>query len=418
MNKKISCTFAILLLGFFFFVISEFRILVDGSLDEIDVQGDPTIFRFSDHCGMQVESMENSFTPNEDNQSQRLHSLIFLVSHGDSSAPSEWPQEVSRKAQWDCTPQVLPRYWRLNQHVNFTIVDPEGNAQDRTITPDLQPWNSDTQADYACASGQLTGIGFRQMVGLGRHLATSYDDDLARIIGNNSSRLQVRSLDTQRSLASTIGVLMPLLATQPLLQVFGRGCQVEVMVQPNTTCEPLAIAEQLRAGKWGKEALAAFKETALGDHLLSRWCHQLPWPCQARLFGSSCFSLRKAATVVANGELSMCHMIAKNANSSFRLQHEVLSVVDHEDGRILFRSADGPALTSVLSALIGFQVCKDPLMARPPFASRLVLERWQSKDRQFLWRVIWNGQDITARIPGCNGFRSGCPEKGLILHLA
>ena len=55
-----------------------------------------------------------------------------------------------------------------------------GSILDRSFTPDLLPEQEDAGGEfryrYPCGPGQLTGIGFRHAVGLGKHLADAYGE--------------------------------------------------------------------------------------------------------------------------------------------------------------------------------------------------------------------------------------------------
>ena len=59
----------------------------------------------------------------------------------------------------------------------------DGKRLDRSFTPDLLPAEDDSSEfslKYPCGPGQLTGVGFRQSVGLGKHLANAYGELIGR----------------------------------------------------------------------------------------------------------------------------------------------------------------------------------------------------------------------------------------------
>mmetsp|Transcript_9472 Transcript_9472/g.19124 ORF Transcript_9472/g.19124 Transcript_9472/m.19124 type:complete len:446 (-) Transcript_9472:91-1428(-) len=375
-----------------------------AGIDDVRFAEDKNIVRFSDHCAAPGDGAEGALAQGEAAArpaAWRLHSALALLGHGDSSAARPWPGDVA-PATWDCQPEALPRYWRLNKHVQFLVIGQGGAKLDRSFTPDFLPPRPSEVAgesadDYVCAPGQLTAAGFRQAVFLGRHFAQAYGDLLSRgASGSASPRLHVRSVDTKRSLSSAVGLLMAFLAAPQLVKLFGDSSEVPIHVWPNATGSSSRI-----------------EEMELGDHLLARWCHQLPWPCRKGVLESErCVSVEQAAATVARGEAELCRSPYPDVGLSgpSLLASEVERLRRAEEGAFVLASTDGRTLTAALRLLLGDTVCDSPLSARPPFASRLVLERWSDPATAgFRWRVLWNGVDVSAKVKGCSGGADASP---------
>lgn len=376
---------------------------LDADIGIISFEEDREIIRFSDHCaapgdgaeGMLPQAGAAASTPAAA-AGPRLFGALVLLGHGDSSPARPWPGEAAPGAAWDCSPEALPRYWRLNKHVDFPVLGPGGARLERSFTPDFlaQRPGEDAGNEYTCAPGQLTAAGFQQAVYLGRHLAQAYGDMLAHGAAGGGKHLYVRSVDIKRSLASVVGLLMALLAAPQVLSLFGEGSEVPIHVWPNSTTSTSQI-----------------EELELGDHLLARWCHQMPWPCRnSMLEGSRCVSVEQAASMVRRGEGDFCRSLTLDAGPR---EISLLAEMDrlHEEGSFVLAGTDGRALTIALGSLLGDVVCDAPLTARPPFSSRLVIEHWVAPATGSRWRVLWNGVDVSDKVKGCSGQTSpGCNE--------
>merc|ERR1712217_107110 len=121
-----------------------------------------------------------------------------------------------------------------NKLVDFQVSSPNGTKLERSFTPDFMP---DMPADvpYACGLGQLTAAGFQQMVGLGKHLADTYAEQLPRV----ARRLHVHSIDVKRSLASTVGFLMGILVGPQVIELYGDGTKVQIFADLNASADIL-----------------------------------------------------------------------------------------------------------------------------------------------------------------------------------
>ncbi|CAK0789795.1 unnamed protein product, partial [Prorocentrum cordatum] len=268
-----------------------------GELDDLSLREDPLVARLSEHCGARGrEELEQEREGEE--QGLRLHSVLVIAGHGDSSPEAAWPGEAGAGASWDCTPEVLPRYWRLNGLVRFRVATAEGRALERSFTPELGPQG------YACGPGQLTGRGFVQMARLGRDLSAAYDGHIGRAAAAGWRLLRVRSLDSRRSLASAVGLLMSLLGTPEALAALGEGSELRLAVEPNASADVLAAPEGAPLGGLRP-----------GDHLLARWCRSLPLPCAA---GGRCTTLEEAGGLLERGEEGFCRWLASPPGAAWR----------------------------------------------------------------------------------------------------
>eukprot|EP00927_Polykrikos_kofoidii_P036040 TRINITY_DN30482_c0_g1_i1.p1 TRINITY_DN30482_c0_g1~~TRINITY_DN30482_c0_g1_i1.p1 ORF type:complete len:453 (+),score=53.96 TRINITY_DN30482_c0_g1_i1:74-1432(+) len=373
------------------------------ALDGLTLRQEAHITRLWEHCAAHVDGDEGSSLSTD---VWTLQSIVVLGSHGDSSPLATWPGESadsSKMALFDCSPKDLPRHWRLNQRIDFQVVDRNGVRLNRSFTPEFTD-----ETVNVCAPGQLTGSGFRQAVTTGRYLGNVYDSFLTELAskGDMMRRVYVRSMDTQRSLASAVGITMALLASPESVEVFGHGTELSVRVDQGGE-NALANDKQqdLTTGDW-----------ALGDHLLARWCHRLPWPCGhgARFVSNDeCVSDHRGAQLISSSEAAVCGGVPPERVVSFLAQVRRMLYLKKSPSIAIF-SADGPVLSATMVALLGRQqACADPLMARPPFSSRVVFERWTSSSHtgpsSSQFRVLWNGEDVTARILGCS-LIGGCDE--------
>merc|ERR1711971_20113 len=187
---------------------------------------------------------------------------------------------------------------------------------DRTFTPDLLHRQGDIR-EFWCAHGQLTGVGFRQMAGLGRHFAQVYEEFLT-----SAPELRVRSVDSKRTMASAVGVLLTLLAV-PGSRGSSSRRDDKMAVQVNSPSRlvdaPLQSNEGLFTLKEVEQAGLSTEEiVGLGDHLLTRWCHQYSLPCRSGASSSSsgdCMSIQDAVKIVTKGEAEMCSNLSSSASS-------------------------------------------------------------------------------------------------------
>lgn len=373
-------------------------------LHQLKLAQDPIITRLWEHCAAPADGDEGT-SPKED--AWKLHSIVVLTNHGDISAIATWPGETQSSAAsalFDCRPKVLPRYWRLNQRVSFQVVDANGARQDQSFTPDFLEEGTGGR-HYLCAAGQLTGVGFRQMVSMGRHLSNAYASFLTELVGSGdlARHVYVRSAITKRALASAVGLMMSLLASPEAVEAFGDGSELGIHASPARGSSSASAQQEASVGDQGD----------LGEHLLARWCHQLPWPCGGTGVGAlvgegtGCVSIEQGAKLVAEGEAASCGIVASESEAAQLLADWRELLLREEPPSLAVVSAEGAVLSAAVTALLGHRACADPLVARPPFASRLVVERWRPKSfsgsPRFLVRVLWNGRDVTERIPGCDG---------------
>lgn len=409
------------------------------ALDDTSIRmvEDANLVRFSDSCAAPVDGVEGAL-PQSSGDVPILRDVVVLFVHGDSTPVLDWPGPgEERPLAWDCTPQALPRYWKRNQRLRFAVVGPDGSRLERSFDPDLLldadsgggPGGAAAAHHHGhprCAAGQLTPEGFRQMAALGRHLAQAYGDHLS-----SAQKLHVESLDLKRALASTVGVLMTMLTTPKAHEQFRDDSEVLIHTRGNATvAQGLLDPQRLPAlldpapdpDPPGKPPAAApdppdlATTVGLGDHLLSRWCHQMPWPCRnkGKAKTEECVSVESAAALVARGEKGMCELLRQPGELEQELLEHVAQLSSGDEGRSLsLLSVDGRTLAGAFSALLGGEaLCKDSQALRPAFGSRLVLERWWDTTDAFRWRVAWNGADVTDLVEGCAAkFPPGCEDK-------
>ena len=313
---------------------------------------DTRLDRFSKHCLADM-ALAEELSPHPADWT--LQSAVVLVSHGEASASQGWPMDPKPPSTWDCRPTDLPRHWHLNQQLHFQAVAQDGHLLERSFEPDLlnpevaaddgEPW-----AGRSCAPNQLTSDGFKQAVRVGRRLAWRYGEALAE------AALDVLSVDTKRSLATAVGMLLPLLAGPTSSFVVGEGTSLFV-----TTLEG---SETLVHVEGGMEF--ALQDMQSGADLLSRWCNHGSLPCSA----DSCMTPKRAAEVIAQGELNLCRALVSSSMPA--LPYLQKAAQSQQQGRFSILSVSGIDLTASLVKLLGQEACEEVLMARPPWSSMLV----------------------------------------------
>lgn len=375
----------------------------------ISLMEDRNVARFSDYCVAPGDGAEGAM-PLASEGGPELRDVVVLFAHGDSSPELAW--QGDEPVSWSCAPEALPRYWKRNEDLDFQVIAPNGSRVNTSFTPDMLE-GGDTEAaprPYTCAGGQLTPFGFRSMAALGRHLANAYGDHLT-----SADKLHVESVNAKRSLASAVGVVMALLTTPRAHELFPAGAALPIRLRPEALVPEAAhhppgpdALEALLGGRSPDEVgLTSTQIVSVGDHLLSRWCHQLPLPCRA----GACVSMEAAAEIVARGERGVCQSLPQLVASSSRLLKQVGQLAAGNEGRSLsLVSVDVRSLTGALLSLLGEAGCKSSEHLRPPLGSRLVFERWHD-GAGARWRVLWNGGDITDGVGGCDSkFPPGCDD--------
>jgi len=379
----------------------------------VHLSEDENVVRFSRYCVASLEGDEGEMPQPGD---LRLSRVVVLHAHGDSTPALDWPGEDSDGVAWDCHPHLLPRHWRLNSDTRFEVVGPDGTALDRSYDPDLESVGGVTS--YACSRGQLTPSGFQQMILAGRHLSFAFEQLLVQAVAQGSGRLEVHSADLQRSTASVVGLLMSLLASADVRQLLAET-PVHIHVQPNGSLDALQPHFQLLSHRYSSDFLfgraqevTSATNMVLGEQLLARWCHDLPLPCKG---DGTCLSVEKAAEIIRGEEQSICqHLASRLAINEVRaIVGAVSEQLRRSDLALSLLGSSGVGLTAVVNALLGEVVCVDPMFARPPLASRLVFERWESSSKA-RWRVLFNGEDVTSQVPQCDGM---CEETALLARL-
>ena len=286
-----------------------------------------------------------------------LHSAIILASHGETSASHNWPQDPRPPSTWDCRPTDLPRHWQLNRQVHFQAAAENGSALDRSFEPELlrpdlardagdkdEPW-----AGRSCAPNQLTSDGFKQAVRVGRQLAGRYGEALPQ------AALDVLSVDTKPSLATAVGILLPLLAGPASFSTVADGATVSITTRAGS--ETLVLL--------GGQAVAALEDAQSGSDILSRWCNHGTLPCAA----DACMTPKAAAELVADGEARLCQALS---SSSLPIARYLEKAKNRHSGSFSILSVSGIDITATLVQLLGREACEDVLMARPPWSSVLV----------------------------------------------
>lgn len=328
-----------------------------------------------------------------------LLSAGVLFNHGDSSAILDWPG-ADVEAQWSCNPKPLPRHWSRNEEVNFWVSGADGSRVERSFAPDLM---ASELGNYRCALGQLTPEGFRQMATLGRHLAYSY----ANLVG---PRLSVRSADTKRSLASTVGVLITLLGSDSGREHYSPESDVNIVADVEAPNLDLAGDRDAQ----GQPKSGSILNILLGNHLLTRWCHSVDLPCRQAWAGRECWAIHDAVTYLKAADRRYCEvvLVAKSHVKEAVRLFEAIGANNSKGVDLALVSIDSLALPSILRALFGEDACLERDMVRPPFGSRLAVERWQrDSDKAIFWRILWNGVDVTSKVNGCSSdFPPGCED--------
>jgi len=423
LRRPLVCTGLAVSAAVFVFVWLRDDLSLAGALNDLQMRENVDLLRFSAHCAAPHEGVQGSFAADHLREFT-FHSAALIVGHGASSAEVAWPGETGPGPVFDCTPQALPRYWRLNKHVGFDVVGPDGAHVERSFTPDLLPRVPGSASGFVCGPGQLTPYGFQQVVGLGRHLAEAYGELVGWATADSEPvRLQLRSADSKAALASTVGLLMALLAAPQALKAFGDGTRVQIHIEPNASSDMLRSRSAwscVRDGLVVQDELEevekkAKRDAALGEHLLARWCHQLPWPCESITWRGDpqCVSVDHAVRLVRLGEAETCDLLTRAVRGTgsciVPLLVEVAKLLrGAAQGSLGMLVADGAALTGILVALLGTEACRDPLLVRPPMASHIAFERWQGPSGSgYRWRILWNGDDITSRISRCAGSTPG-----------
>merc|ERR1712232_294797 len=107
-----------------------------------------------------------------------------------------------------------------------------------------------------------------------------------------------------------MGILMALLAAPRALHALGEGAVVPIKAEvgsPGHTQQTSSVVS---------ESVSDGLEKARGAHLLSRWCHQLPMPCESTSSGGQkCMSIEKAGAIVRQDEIDLCPIPAESSLS-------------------------------------------------------------------------------------------------------
>mmetsp|Transcript_71445 Transcript_71445/g.149314 ORF Transcript_71445/g.149314 Transcript_71445/m.149314 type:complete len:487 (-) Transcript_71445:225-1685(-) len=389
----------------------------------VDIQGvpdpdirltqDPHVSRFWEYCAADVDGAEASL-PGGSASSFTLKAVTVLFGNGDSSPPVSWP---GSSAAWGCSPEALPRYWRRNDGMQAHVVTEDGRREERSFAPDFEPAAYGEVESNRCAPDQLTGVGFRQAAQLGRHLWSRYSPDLHRL------PLKVQSVDDKKVLASTVGVLLTLLALPEGAhrQDFEAHPDIAIHLVQNFSEVP-AISNVAHlptdlVSLMSEIAADGMRGFHLGQHLLARWCHQIPWPCPQ---GSDCISVQKGARIIELGESHLLAVAAKRqpdgvfgAEGRAKLARLLLENEATEEFRLVgLRPIE---LSQALLLLLGdAEMAKDRSMLQPPFSSRIVLELWELEPGKNYYRVLWNGDDVTGKVKGCASLGAiGCGADSL-----
>lgn len=284
---------------------------------------------------------------------------------------------------------------------------PDGEHLERSLEPEFLPEvEAEAREDrpkHRCAPGQLTAEGFLQAVELGRHLAVAYEEPLALAAEDGGWQLSLRSADTQRSLASSVGVLMAALADQRAVDAL-RGKRLAIHVEPNVSLDVLQGRRFASTGAGIHNE--AWQSLELGNHLLARWCHDLPWPCEAGVLSPGrCLWDEAVAEVIRRGEQAACQWLVRGEESQAAARTILASAIDllrpkaGDAATVAIWGVEGEVLTALLGVLLGPRSCDAVAMLRPPPAARLSLELWRLSDKETKLRVIWNGREVDAALP-------------------
>eukprot|EP00929_Paragymnodinium_shiwhaense_P089260 TRINITY_DN49439_c0_g1_i2.p1 TRINITY_DN49439_c0_g1~~TRINITY_DN49439_c0_g1_i2.p1 ORF type:complete len:462 (-),score=51.95 TRINITY_DN49439_c0_g1_i2:392-1777(-) len=399
-----------------------------GGIHHMQLLQDERITRMSEHCAATLEGDEGAFSdPSDPTEGVwKLSGVAIIASPGDTSPLVAWPDEPDDAVFWSCKPQALPRHWRMNQNVDFEVIDGGTTRTDHTFQPEFVEREVAGEHEMVCGKGQLTGVGFNQMAALGRYLADAYDEHFMELSDESSplDRFVIRSVDNKRSLAAAAGILMTLLASPSIAEAFTEGTVVPIVVDPNLTRQvPLAYADSERGAEHflSREVPKdSSSRSMLGDHLLGRWCRRLSWPCSGAF---SCLDMAEAAKVVAEGEAALCQHLSREEVRS-ALAGDILAHIERLHlqrewttfGTAVLVVTEGRVLTSLLATLVSTDVCSNALLSRPPYGSRLVVERWCKAESSCRWRLLFNGEDMTPQMEGC-GAAAGCEEAVMLAHL-
>ena len=318
--------------------------------DYVLLSEDPRLDRFSRHCLAEMVLAED--LPDQRRTDWTLQDAVILINHGETSASQGWPTDPRPPSTWDCRPTDLPKHWRLNQKVDFRAVSEDGSVLDRSFEPELlqpeiasddnEPW-----AGRSCAPAQLTSDGFKQAVLVGRRIAWQYGVALSDAV------LEVLSVDTRRSLATAVGVLLPLLSGPASLSTVGDGATLSVIT--------VAGAETLV--DVGGQMTPVLEEMQSGADILSRWCNHGSLPCSP----AGCMTPKMAAATIARGEARLCRTLI-----SLPFPVRVVGAMQSTGkSRLSILSVSGVDLSASLAQLLGEEACEDILMIRPPWSSVL-----------------------------------------------
>lgn len=254
-------------------------------------------------------------------------------------------------------------------------------------------WNPATrltsELQEVCRDGELTEHGFWHMRENGRKLKDTYGDFLGNL---SSEELYIRSTATSRSYGSVVALLTG---------IFGNGATDAVERPFNLQFSPDGHPEALLGQFCNKTSgIPSFlfteegaKETLLkADVLFNNICNGVAVPSDVERD-----ELRQLKEEV---DAKWCYPDSFARVASHPIMTEVLSHMQQKrDGtqsapRAVLLSGHDISIAPVLAAL-NISNCE-----WVPLASSLAFELWGSETRSAV-RVLYNGELVTPRIPGC-----------------
>jgi hypothetical protein len=330
---------------------------------------------------------------------------------------------------------------------------------DRPLPPALDPERIFTTSDLSLGPGQLTSRGFMQHIELGTSLGTAYNNFLKQNIHTRED-IKVRSTNYARTIQSVAAFLMSMLPdlgspTVPVPVTVHQGDEKEVMHGINARCAPALHKAKEQKSKFTLDSylrsrleklfvvtkesesfantgdMSSAYVTDIADAALPKLCHNMPLPCGSTSDGA-CMTEEDVGQVMAQADRAFCnrytgedggndstrinaypflkemvHALLSNSNSNSKSSTNSNS--NKKSGpkpKLYVYSGHDTVIAPVLAAL---GVYKSERCIWPPYASRVALELWKKTNSEesgsegLYFRVLYNGDDLTKNVPGCDG---------------
>lgn len=474
---------------------------------------DSSVRRLGEYCRGETENKNGRFlvTPRKDegrtfvnNDNYILKHVVLTVRHGDRSSIHNMPGSDDKPKvhnNVEVVPGILPQndenyldiraltYHHRLSSFNLNILNGTSKYIDKHREMKLlkSVYNIFSVSDLTLSPGQLTSLGFMQLVEVGKIFQEAYGELINRLLKlkynkqknedndhyappNINDYIYIRSTNYERTIQSAMGLLSTFLA-----DVFGPNNKLNINVyydeideimhgvglrqsshsvqEGNRSGEELLNGKCNMAAELGRKQREAFKVsssiinllvsifhnkditnrfiTELVDTSITKVCHNQPLPCNVNN-PDQCLSEKLLANMMEEADRAFCNAYVGGDGgkistllSTYPFMTEILDNLHNAVSTSTVSSkfmnvyvGHDTVISPVLAALGIFRHSK--YCKWPPYASRIVFELWQSKDKtgqnedSFI-RVIYNGDDVTSLIPSCSEYNNDGPLCPILL---